>query len=261
MYQNKELFMRKLFGLIAAAALVVAGQAHAATLGFTGALVTSISGLPGIVAPGAGTATVSGLNVTTMNLASGAFSVAFVTLPVTDPAAAPIVGVQAKNIKNGAGSFSLGGKMAVQGGATVCLFGSGCSSALANLAVPFTVNGTRGVGLGGAPVTVANKASGIKISVNGNPWVITTAKVGSVTVMGFVHGPASGGAATAGQASGVVQLVTPTLISTSIGASAVIPSFGILNLHFSAVPEPGTLLLLGSGVVGLVALGRRRMSK
>ena len=110
-------------------------------------------------------------------------------------------------------------------------------------------------------VTVANKASGIKISVNGAPWVATTAKVGTVTVMGFVHGPASGGAATAGQASGVVQLVTPTIISTSIGASAVIPSFGILNLHFSAVPEPGTLLLLSSGVVGLVALGRKRMSK
>ncbi|HTF35298.1 MAG TPA: PEP-CTERM sorting domain-containing protein [Myxococcota bacterium] len=251
--------MRKLFGLIAAAALVVAGQAHAATLGFTGALVTSISGLPGIVAPGAGTATVSGLNVTTMNLASGAFSVAFVTLPVTDPAAAPIVGVQAKNIKNGAGSFSLGGKMAVQGGATVCLFGSGCSSALANLAVPFTVNGTRGVGLGGAPVTVANKASGIKISVEGAPWVATTAKVGTITIMGFVHGPASGGAATAGQASGVVQLVTPTIISTSIGASALLPAFGILNLHF--VPEPGTLLLLSAGVVGLGILGRKRMSK
>jgi hypothetical protein len=85
--------------------------------------------------------------------------------------------------------------------------------------------------------------------------------MGTVTVMGFIHGPASGGAATAGQASGVVELVTPTLISTSIGSSATIPSFGVLNIHFTAVPEPGTLLLLSSGVVGLVVLGRKRMSK
>jgi len=80
--------------------------------------------------------------------------------------------------------------------------------------------------------------------------------VGGLTIMGFVHGPASGGAATAAQVSGVVQLVTPTLISTTIGSQAVLSSFGILNLHFSAVPEPGTLLLLTSGLA-LLLLGRR----
>ena len=53
--------------------------------------------------------------------------------------------------------------------------------------------------------------------------------------------------------------MTPTLISTNIGASAVIPSFATLTLTF--VPEPGTLLLLASGVAGLAVLGRKRMSK
>jgi PEP-CTERM motif len=34
---------------------------------------------------------------------------------------------------------------------------------------------------------------------------------------------------------------------------------GTLTLNF--VPEPGTLLLLGSGVAGLAILGRRRMGR
>jgi hypothetical protein len=73
--------------------------------------------------------------------------------------------------------------------------------------------------------------------------------------MGFAHGPASLTSSTANP-SGQVQLVTPIFISTNIGASAVLPGFAILNLHF--VPEPGTLMLLGSGIAGLVAFGRSR---
>jgi len=72
-----------------------------------------------------------------------------------------------------------------------------------------------------------------------------------------VHGPASNGASSAANGSGAVQLVTPIFVSTNIGASAIVPGFGILNLHF--VPEPGTLMLLGSGIAGLVAFGRSRV--
>jgi hypothetical protein len=43
------------------------------------------------------------------------------------------------------------------------------------------------------------------------------------------------------------------------GSNAKIALFGFLNVHF--VPEPGMLLLLGSGVAGLVLLGRHRMKK
>ena len=148
--------------------------------------------------------------------------------------------------------------MGIQGKGIVCLLGTGfgCNAGpLINLTVPLTVNGTRGVGLGGAPIAIT-RPLGIRLSVEGNPWTAGTAMLGTVTIMGFVHGPASGGAATAGQASGVVQLVTPTMLSTSIANIAAIPSFGILNLHF--VPEPGTFLLLASGVVGLAVAGLRR---
>jgi hypothetical protein len=48
--------------------------------------------------------------------------------------------------------------------------------------------------------------------------------------------------------------------ATTIGAGAnneLLSLFSILTLHF--VPEPGFLLLLGAGVVGLGILGRNRM--
>jgi len=73
--------------------------------------------------------------------------------------------------------------------------------------------------------------------------------------MGFQHGPASLTSSTAA-ASGQVQLVTPILISNSLSDQAVMPAFGIMDLHF--VPEPGTLLLLGSGMAGLVLFGRTK---
>jgi hypothetical protein len=56
---------------------------------------------------------------------------------------------------------------------------------------------------------------------------------------------------------GKVKLVNLTLLDTSIGASAQLPMFGILDLTF--IPEPGTLLLLGSGIAGIAMIGRRRM--
>jgi hypothetical protein len=150
--------------------------------------------------------------------------------------------------------------MAVQGVARVCLFAPCSASPPSNVVVPFTTGGVNGVGLGGAPVLATGGL--VNVTVIGAPWTAGTAAVGTVTTMGFVHGPASGGQSSAAANSGVMSLVTPVFISTDIGASSVLPAFGILNLHFfGIIPEPGTLLLLGAGVTGLGILGRKRMSK
>jgi len=253
--------MRKLFTFLAVASLAVAGQANAAVQVFGGALLLQIATLPPIALTGAGGALLNGSgglgHLNTASFAGGTFA-GTASIPVTDPAAAPIKGVNAFAF-NGPGAFAgtpLGGKMAVGGAASVCLFATCTASPPANVVVPFTLGGTRGVGLGGGPITVKGL---VNVTVVGSPWTAGTAAIGTITTMGFVHGPASGGQSSAAAASGVMSLVTPIFISTNIGASAIIPAFGFLNLHF--IPEPGTLLLLAAGVTGLGILGRKKMSK
>jgi hypothetical protein len=60
---------------------------------------------------------------------------------------------------------------------------------------------------------------------------------------------------TAGGA-GTLVLVSPTVVN--LGALGTLASIATLTLTY--VPEPGTLLLLATGVAGLAAIGRKRMA-
>jgi hypothetical protein len=233
--------------------LLVAAPAGGGTLPFVGSLAIEFSSIPLPLVSGAGVATVNGsgggIHVQSLALPGGAFATSGAVVPVTDPASNPIQGVQL-TVANGSGSFAetggaLGGKMALPGVAKVCLFAP-CAGAISNLSVPLTV-----VGAGGSQFSLG----AVNLTVWGAPWTTGTVAISAVTRMGFAHGPATATSSSA-QASGVVRLVTPIVVSTNIPVPATPPVFAILTLHF--VPEPATLLLLAAGIAGLALGGHAR---
>jgi hypothetical protein len=242
--------MRKLLGVLAAGfiAIGVAGQAHAVNKDFAGSLAIQLATLDPVTILGTGTAIVNGSgaagHLTALQVPASPFATLGFVLPVTDPVVFPIAGVQLTghnaegNFAGVGGSGSFGGQMPINGFAKVCLFGS-CSEAVSNLSVPLTVLGNGGTAL----VTGA-----VNLTVIGAPWTTGTAAVGANTLMGGVT-PASN----TGSPGGSVTLVTPIFISTNIGASAIVPGFGILT-----IPEPGTAAVFGAAFAALVAVGLSR---
>jgi hypothetical protein len=180
-----------------------------------------------------------GLHLDAITLPAGAFSASQLRMPLTDPGVFPVAGIQL-TVSNQTGAFSaagggLGGPMPLDGSFRFC-----------HLVVPLT-------GVAGTDGTVTAKGA-VNLTVIGAPWTTGTAAIGTITRMGFAHGPESLASSTA-QTSGVVQLVTPIFISTNLGASSVLPGFATLTLHF--VPEPGTLALLAAGILAFAWRGAR----
>lgn len=244
------------------ALLASAPSAQAAVVPFTGTLSVLLTSLPPIAFTGGGLATLNGSgglgHLSSFALSGGQFN-GLASIPQTDPAGMPIFGLLGA-ATNGAGSFGLGGVMPLVGSASLCLFDECNGSPPANIVVPFTQNGTRGVGIGGPPLFVGGLVS---VTVQGAAWTTGAAVIplspASAVMSGFLHGPASGGASSAANVSGVVRLVTPIVVNTNIGSLPTLPAFGVLDLHF--VPEPGTLLLVAGGFAGLAMAGRRRLAK
>jgi hypothetical protein len=290
--------MRKRFVFVAAISIVVgaASVASAAPLNWEGTVTVIIADNPRVHVTGGGVATLNAsaggipAHLSTLRLAESRGNVAGTeTVFITDPeVAANGVAAIIVDATLGTGSFApiSGGAastvvlardtLPVRGVAKVCILSTSCTAYVAlPLTLPTTVNGvpgtgTKGIGIGG--FLTAGGYGGIRLSLEAAPWTIKTATVvdqittptgGSriftfQTAKGWAHAPASTTSSTA-QPSGVVQLVTPGQIETNLplGSSDQMAVRVILVLHF--IPEPGLLLLLGSGVVGLAVLGRRRL--
>jgi hypothetical protein len=275
--------------------LGAAGVAGAAPLNWEGSSTITIADIPPFHFAGGGVATVNDsagvipahLNTLRLKGSRGQIEgtdTQFITDPETagNGIAAVIVQVAAGTgtfapISGGAQSTSLLTRniMPVYGMAKICLLSTACSIYLEMpFTQPTTVNGVPGTGInaiGVGGLITAGGYGGIRISLQAAPWTIKTTTVidqitttgGSqiltdVTAKGWAHAPASTTSSSA-QPGGVVQLVTPGQIVSNIplGSNEKLAGFAVVVVHF--IPEPGLLLLLGSGVVGLGLLGRRRM--
>jgi hypothetical protein len=279
-------------------ALGVAGVAEAAVLNWSGTLTQSLADYPGGVLRGGGVATINGssagipAHLQTLRLAGSRGQIGGnMTVILTDPetaanglAAFVYEGIQGQTgtiggISGGAASTSAGpgGVMAFPGLIKICLLSTECTQFLPlQPTQPTTVNGVpgtgvKGIGVGGL-ITVGGYG-GIRISLQCGPWTVKTETVidqittpgGSrvftpVPGKGWAHAPVSTTTSTA-QPGGMLQLVSPAQAVTNLplGSNAKQASFTVVIVEF--IPEPGLLLLLGSGVAGLGILARRRWRK
>jgi hypothetical protein len=161
---------------------------------------------------------------------------------------------------NGQGTLATGGSMPITGGASLHLFVPAFALALTQ-AFPFT--GAFGV----TPPTVVTHLLpfGVTAMVGGSGWQTgTVSAVSDTTFVTSIGGTSMGpttvtrmGAAPTTTAGGSLKLnlVTATQITTSAPSNTAV--FGALTIY---LPEPGALLLLGSGLLGLVAIGTRKRS-
>jgi hypothetical protein len=288
--------LRKLNLLLITAIMVlgIVGNASAAVLNWEGTNIIRIGDLADGVFTGGGVATINGSSGTipahlqTLRLAASRGNIGGEeTVFVTDPevSANLIVSVQFIGVELGTGTFSpisgalsstatgAGGRLPVSGLVKLCLFSTDCVD-FGGLPLTTIVDGTTvGVGIGGL-LTFTIFGGFARLSVEANPWSIKTvtlvdeqttpvngAKViVPLTFRGFAHDPASGTTNTAA-VGGVVQLVSASqIVSTLVaGSNAKIGSGQTLLVRF--IPEPGMLLLIGSGAAGLALLGRKRMRK
>jgi len=266
--------MRKLIMLLAA--MSIAGPAAAKSMDWHGTMVVKIGALDSIALGGSGVATVNdssgGSHLSTLRLAGGITDSG--TVPVTDPNST--AQIKSIIISGTLGTETLTGisgappmgrnEIPLKGFTRICLFTADCTT---NLPLDNTANdGNTAVGVGGL-LTIGGNGS-IRISIEGAPWTLATVtllnqtgKGNFITLsqVGFVHGAASATNSTTASDSGVIQLVAPQSITSTgvVGNATKMSLFLTLTLHF--IPEPGLLLLLGSGVAGLALLGRSRMKR
>jgi hypothetical protein len=182
-------------------------------------------------------------------------------------------GSQFANI-SGAIKSTMGGLMpntaAATGGVKICLHfppQDQCQAQL-NLDVGATSAGVFvGGGIGGI-LTIGGTGT-IRISVVGAPYTVKTVSAvnrrddGGFDVFaenGFAHGPESMTSSTA-KASGVLQTVTANHTTAQSPGPNNDLNGNITRVLTHFIPEPGLLLLFGSGAVGMALLGRKRIRK
>jgi hypothetical protein len=266
--------MRKLSKLVLAAVLSLgmAGSASASVLTLTGGtLGVGIGALPPIVFNNGSTPSIN------VSSGGGSFTepasvfTGLVALPTALFTGVALINGLTVSVANGQKTIAQGGVAGAQptgvvrAGGGLGGFGPLVGSAfvnvlgLFNLTVPLSAVGNTGA-------TTAVVAGTLAVTAIATGWT-----TGKVTLTGVTTATAGGGNINTvtfqgydnrtPNHNGVVQLISPFKIITN--AAGNLPGLAVQTLTFAGavVPEPGTLLLIGSGVVGLAFLGRKRMRK
>jgi hypothetical protein len=276
--------MREL--LVAAAAILLAlglaGAAQAAQLQYNGTTTNKLGAARvkdnRILSSGVATVNASGGGGLLYTLRMGGGITGSKYNPVTDPDTSgtiKTIGVEGTRMTGTIRDFQnpplTSNKMLIKGFTRLCLFQQCESAGSIHFDIPLSANdGNTGVGMGG--VLTRGGAGSIRISIEAAPWTLGAGTAvnqtgegnfKTVTVSGFIHEAASGtgGGSSTVVNSGLVQLVTPMQVTT-VGVSGNVSLqslFAMLTIRF--IPEPGLLLLLGAGLLGLGLLGRDRMRR
>jgi hypothetical protein len=277
---------RNLLGLVAAGALLFGSSANAAlvTHSASATLTVAIQNIGTITASGTGTITVDtvtgGVSVPALMVSAPST----LNFPVTTTTAVVSV-IAVAGIDNLAGSFFSGNATANTPDELCppamtpsgCIVGGGLNGPMAlsgtvsvrlpgNVVLPIPL-GAALIGQGGS--TMVPPTTGGFFFENGL-WTTGEARISFIssntntvfaigqsvmttttTSQALVATGTNNGGLTSG--SGRITLVTPTYVS-ALGNQ--LPIFGTFAIH--VIPEPGTLLLLGSGIVGLALYGRSR---
>lgn len=237
--------------LLAAALALVAPAATAAPMMVQATLTIDIQGLVPVTATGTGTVSVTGGGA--VLVPAGLVNLPSTTIPI---GASGISSIQVSSLANQSGTFSVGAATAAETCATpafgeACVAGGGLGGVMGLtgtiavnvvphlVVIPLNLNQLL-IGQGGSVTT--------PFIADGAPWTTGTAR------MGFTANGAA--VSTTGTNAGGLNLTLVT--ATYVNACAnILPVLATLELA-PLVPEPGVLLLLGTGLAGLAAARRWR---
>jgi len=243
--------MRKLSSFLASsslALLLIAAPSFSAVLPVSGTLQLQIATLPPPTLTGSAAAANSvGGGVASVPAGMFAGPATQVLLPISPSfVGLAAVSVPANSLNNPAGSFNPNGAMGLSGSAFFLTAGNAAAGQVALF--PIGGGGNQALNIGPLAGTVI-----------GATWMggtqVFTAMLAALAIPLSAQATSYDNRDAGGV--GTVQLVAPA--KAALGIFGNLPVYGILTLTYT--PEPGTLLLLGTGIAGLAMIGRKKMSK